>query len=195
MKWKSAVKIWNRKSVASVQAGDKSSVLHTQTQGFCGWVTPSTLGALRVAVHPRPPRRLRTTARHPVLHTADPTAWYTHTDSGGFKGICERGEDWQAPTNRQPWESNRTNIPMLYSNQCFRLLQLIYKGTKIYTETIFFLLSSPTKYLFSIFYTNKRLTNIHSLWPELTLTFYWTLNCSNCKSWKRFRFQQIPIHH
>lgn len=72
---------------------------------------------------------------------------------------------------------------MLYSNQCFRLLQLIYKGTKIYTETIFFLLSSPTKYLFSIFYTNKRLTNIHSLCPELTLTFYWTLNCSNCKSW------------
>lgn len=50
VKRKSAVKIWNRKSVASVQAGDKSTALHTQTQGFCGWVTPSSLGALTVAV-------------------------------------------------------------------------------------------------------------------------------------------------
>jgi len=50
VKRKSAAKIWNRKSVASVQAGDKSAALHTQTQGLCGWVTPSSPGALTVAV-------------------------------------------------------------------------------------------------------------------------------------------------
>lgn len=36
--------------MASVQAGDKSTALHTQTQGFCGWVTPGSPGALTVAV-------------------------------------------------------------------------------------------------------------------------------------------------
>lgn len=94
MKRKPAVKIWNRKSVASVQAGDKSTALHTQTQGFCGWVTPSSPGALTVAV--LSPWLAPDHSRHPALHTADPGAWYTLSDSRGFKGICASPEDWWA---------------------------------------------------------------------------------------------------
>lgn len=120
---KSAVKIWNRKNVASVRAGDKSAALHTQTQGFCGWVTPSSPGALSIATPLlRPPAGSGPPARHPALHTADPGAWYTLTDSRGFKGIWEAG-GLTGPSKRQPWETEK--VKELLSHAALQLAALV----------------------------------------------------------------------
>lgn len=54
------------------------------------WLSDSQLSGRPHSSCPLPPGWLQTTARHPALHTADPEAWYTTSDSRGFKGICER---------------------------------------------------------------------------------------------------------
>lgn len=105
---KSAVKIWNRKNVASVQAGDKSAALHTQTQGFCGWVTPSSPGALSVAVPPSLPPRLAPDPR-PVTQPCTQQIQGPDTPSltpGVLRGF-ERPEDWRAPQTGNPGKQKK----------------------------------------------------------------------------------------
>lgn len=107
---KSAVKIWNRKNVASVQAGDKRAALHTQTQAFL-WLSDSQLsGRPRAAVlsPPHPPGWLRTpgpAVTKPCTQQIQgpDTPSLTPEVLRGFK----RAEDWRAPQTGNCGKKNK----------------------------------------------------------------------------------------